>query len=217
MTPKFIKFGDMTIGEVPLALLRRRRNNYRKMASAEFAALQASVAKHGFQSLIVVEESKTEPGCFDVIDGHHRWEALEKLGRLTAPVVVIGGLSKGEADLAMMTFNVSAEILPDEFYALVRDVQAQLGETELATFTGLNEDFLRSLNVEIAKIDVATQEPPAAATPPKGRGTVAANTALLSARNKELCALAAQALGNEAFERRLEATLKSWLTEVVDT
>ena len=175
------------------------------------AALKANVEKLGFQSFIVVKEGG-KPGTYEVIDGHHRWAALESLGRETAPVVVLPkSVSKADADLAMLSFNLSAEILPDEFYELVRDVQAQLGEAELAALTGLNEDFLKQLNVEEPKVlqaPVPLEEP---------KGVVLTKTpVLLTGRAAELVAVARDTVGDEMMSLCIETALQRLLEQQAD-
>jgi hypothetical protein len=156
---KLQKLGDMLVGEVPTSSLVRRRNNFRRMSPEVAAALKANIERQGFQSLIVVQESTT-PGVYEIIDGHHRWEAAQALERETVPVVVLKDLSKADADIAMLSFNVSADVLADEFYSLVRDIQAQVGEADLSLLTGLNEDFLKTLNTEAPAMIPTELSPP---------------------------------------------------------
>ena len=121
------------------------------MSDASYTALQASVRKFGFKSFILVTPG-TEPNTFEVIDGHHRWRAAEDAGMATVPVVVIG---RDEADttaldLAMLSFNVTADILPEVYLDMLRELDEKVGAATLAELTGMDPKFLEDLNRTMA-------------------------------------------------------------------
>jgi hypothetical protein len=145
--------GVMTIGMIPLTALQRRRENYRKMGDADRRALEASVKRFGFKSFILVTYAKDE-GKFEVLDGHHRWETAEKKGFETIPAVVLTREQAGDGglDLAMLSFNVSAEILPDVYIDFIQDLNTQMGHETVAEFTGLDPAFLQDLDKDMEAI-----------------------------------------------------------------
>ena len=142
---------DLTVGTVPLSSLVRRRENYRKMGDAERKALSASVGKFGFKTFVTVVEGNV-PGTYEVVDGHHRWEIAEERGMESIPAVVLEkNFTSGELDLAMLAFNVSADIIPDVYVDYLNDVQAVFGSDLVAEFTGVDRDFLESLSTDCAQ------------------------------------------------------------------
>lgn len=59
------------------------------LAGAELKSLRESIAEHGVQTPIVIDENG------EIIDGHHRWQISQALG-LECPFVVAEGLSEDE-------------------------------------------------------------------------------------------------------------------------
>lgn len=207
----------MKIGEVPLSSLKQRRANFRKMRPEVFDSLKEAIKHVGFQSLIVVQEGQ-EKDTFDVIDGHHRWQALSALNHKTAPVVILPK-NATNADLAMLSFNLNAEVLPDAYFDLVRSVQKDLGEAITASQTGLNEDFLRSLNEEVKKTELPSfekgSEAPASNTKRK-RDTVKSWDAHVDQKTRTLLQQVAQQVPKNALNTALQNLLRNLLLESLD-
>lgn len=136
----------MTVGTVPLDLLRQRRTNYRKMNDSEMSALRASVGKFGFKTFIVVTTGD-EPGTYDVVDGHHRWAVAKERNMTDVPVVVLDKeMGKDSLDLAMLSFNVTADIIPEVYVDFLHDLGKSFGPEMVSEFTGVDVDFLNNLS-----------------------------------------------------------------------
>jgi len=121
------------------------------MTPANRAALAASVRKFGFKTFVTVVEGEV-PGTFAVVDGHHRWEVAEAEGIDTIPVVLLDkDLQEREVDLAMLSFNVSADIIPEVYVDYLNDVQSAFGADMASQFTGVDRKFLESLSHDCAR------------------------------------------------------------------
>jgi len=140
---------NLKVAVVPVESLSQRRENYRAMNAQEKEALQSSIKKFGFQSLIAV---RPHEGGYQIIDGHHRKEALEKLGQKFVPVAIIDR-EDTEIDLAMLSFNVTASIVPDVYMDFLQDLSSKVGPDVLAQFTAQDEDFLAGLSTGINDLD----------------------------------------------------------------
>lgn len=135
----------ITVGTIPMDKLVRRRSNFRKMTQQQKAALQASINASGMQSFIAVV--KNDDGTYGIVDGHHRMEELQSRGVKSVPVIVLpNDTSKKAADLAMLSFNVSAEIVDDEFSKLLIDLlESGVDKNEVATAAVVSGGFLDRL------------------------------------------------------------------------
>lgn len=143
MKAQTFKLGDMEVGLVPLSQITTRRDNYRKMSSLQMQALRKSIDRFGFKTLVAVERTKTG---FAIIDGHHRVDVLREKGAESVPVVILEpNHSKDELDLAMVTFNITGDVMPDKFYDLITELEASLGLEEVAEATAVSVDFLSEL------------------------------------------------------------------------
>lgn len=151
--PSFHDLGGLKVGTVPLETLKQRRTNYRHMDDRSYAALQSSIKKFGFKSFVVVVQGK-EQGTFEVIDGHHRWQAARDLKMPNVPVVLLEGADADGADLAMLSFNVTAEIIPDVYLDFLKELDSRVGADTLAAFTGLDDTFLKDLNKTLQEVKV---------------------------------------------------------------
>jgi hypothetical protein len=142
----------MKIGMVPTAKLQRRRTNYRAMTDPELAALRNSVEKFGFKSFIVVTKGK-EDDTYDVVDGHHRWQTAQSLKMENVPVVMLEQDANG-TDLAMLSFNVQADVIPDVYVDFLKELSDRLGPDTLAAFTGIDDAFLKDLGATLQAVNV---------------------------------------------------------------
>lgn len=141
----------VTVGTIPLSKLSIRRKNYRKMNREQKETLQASVDKFGFQDLITVV--READGTYGIVDGHHRVEELESRGADKIPVVLLPeGLSKTDADLGMLSFNVSAEIVDVEFSELIKELMGSGADIEeIRKHATISESFMEALQSHLAE------------------------------------------------------------------
>jgi hypothetical protein len=141
---KFVQLGGLSLGLVKRSRIRFRRDNYRKMTPAQEETLRASIEKFGFQSLVVV--TKEEDGLFGVVDGHHRLAELDRMGIAMIPVLILPeNVTSVDADLGMLSFNVSAEIDDRAMMALLKDLSVKVDADELRRHATLSEGFMEGL------------------------------------------------------------------------
>ncbi|TXH42785.1 MAG: hypothetical protein E6Q97_35175, partial [Desulfurellales bacterium] len=136
---------QIVVGSVPLSKLSKRRPNYRRMNRQQKETLKASVDKFGFQDLITVV--READGSYGIVDGHHRVEELSERGATRVPVVLLPeGTGKVDADLGMLSFNVSAEIVDTEFSAFIKDLMdTGVDAEELRKHATISEAFMKTL------------------------------------------------------------------------
>ena len=144
----FQQFGAMTIGMVSPKQMVRRRQNYRAMDAEGMATLKASLGEIGFQGLILATKGK-ERDTYEILDGHHRWQAATEMNLGEIPVVLIDG-NADKKDLAMLSFNVTADILPDVYVDFLAEMNLRVGPEMLAKFTAVDQDFLAELTAVAA-------------------------------------------------------------------
>lgn len=149
MSTKLVTIGGTRVGTVDIKDITFRRTNYRKMTREQWRALQASIDKYGFRGFILVEEE--EDGKFGIVDGHHRYEALKNRGIKEIPIMVLDANDKTAADLAMLSFNVSGEIVPDVYFDFIKELQEKVEIGELAALTATREDFLSQMEGMLAE------------------------------------------------------------------
>jgi hypothetical protein len=76
------------ICRVSLKKLLPHPDNPNRMSLGNLAKLMRNIERTGRYEPLVVRPHPRKPGLFQIINGHHRREALEKLGHRTADVVV---------------------------------------------------------------------------------------------------------------------------------
>lgn len=143
----------ITVGVVPISMISFRRDNYRKMNARQRETLQAGIDRLGFQTLLIV--IREADGTFGLVDGHHRLEELKAAGALMAPVIVLPeGTTKEDADLAMLSLNVSAELDDAQFGKFISDLMAGGTDAEEIRKHGtLSESFMDQLQEALARTD----------------------------------------------------------------
>ncbi len=142
------------VGTVPIEKLSRRRTNFRKMTKAQKAALKHSMDLAGMQSLIQVV--RNEDGTFGIIDGHHRLEELQERGATDVPVIVLpASVDKDKADMLMLTFNVSAELVDEEFTNLLSEMLNNgTSKEDVAKSAVVSEELLDQLQRTMQDVEL---------------------------------------------------------------
>ncbi len=214
---RFVEVAGMTVGTVPMSALVQRRKNYQEMDPAAFAALEASFSKHGMRSFTVVVPGAVK-GTWEVIDGHHRWQAAERAGLTDLPVVVLDKGAEGvDADIAMLAFNVRAAPVAETYADFLRELSLRTDVTDLALRTGLDTDFLAQLRTDLpasmtAESDDATADDAPTTSPDRSRGTP---IVMLFPRTDAMLALVAQAQVVFACDTPVDAAIAA-MQQAVD-
>jgi hypothetical protein len=92
------------IRPIPLDKLVPHPDNPNRMSRANLDKLVRHIEQTGRYEPLVVRACPGRPGFFQIINGHHRCEALRKLGRKTAEVVV-WDIDDEQTDLLLATLN----------------------------------------------------------------------------------------------------------------
>ena len=79
-------------------------DNPNRMSKGNFAKLLRNIERTGRYEPLVVRPAADSPGCFQIINGHHRWQALRQLGYKRADAVV-WDVDDKEADILLATLN----------------------------------------------------------------------------------------------------------------
>ena len=147
------------VGTVPIEKLSRRRNNFRKMTKAQKAALKHSIDLSGMQSFIQVV--RNGDGTFGIVDGHHRLEELQERGATSVPVIVLPDtVDKDKADMLMLTFNVSAELVDDEFTNLLSEMLNNgTSKEDVAKSAVVSEELLDQLQKTMQDVELPEVAP----------------------------------------------------------
>jgi len=74
------------------------------MSKAKFAKLIRNIDRTGRYEPLVVRPCPQKPGCFQIINGHHRWRALRELGYKTAEALV-WDVNDQDTDILLATLN----------------------------------------------------------------------------------------------------------------
>lgn len=117
------------------------------MTDQQKETLQASMSRFGFKTLILVAPVE---GGFEVLDGHHRWEQAKERGMEHIPAIIMEDPDADMADLAMLSFNVTAEIIPDVYLDFLKELDLRVGSEVLAQFTSLDAGFLEDLTATLS-------------------------------------------------------------------
>lgn len=92
------------IQSIPLEKLLPHPGNCNRMSKADFARLTAHIKRTGRYEPIVVRPHPDHYDSYQILNGHHRVEALKKLGYAQADCVV-WQVPDDEADVLLATLN----------------------------------------------------------------------------------------------------------------
>jgi ParB family chromosome partitioning protein len=95
---------NSVLESIPLEKLTANPANPNRMSKSNFTKLTAHIERTGRYEPIVVRPHPQEQDKYEIINGHHRCEALRKLGRPNAQCIV-WGVDEYEADLLLATLN----------------------------------------------------------------------------------------------------------------
>jgi len=144
------------IERVKLDQLKPNDWNPNKMDAKTYAKLKNNIRKFGYVNKIVVDEEGT------IIDGYHRWKALQELGYGKVEVVVVSGLSRSEKMLLSINLNrLRGSDDPDLLFEIVSQLlDSDIEELEqlLAVDVGWLEKA-EKMDTEIVSEEIRLLEP----------------------------------------------------------
>jgi ParB-like chromosome segregation protein Spo0J len=151
---------------VPLADLVPHPLNANVMNEDLRAKLRAHIKRTGRYPFIVVRPYPTEPGKYEILDGHHRVVILRELGQKEARCDA-WDVNDREAKLLLATLNrLEGQDLPIKRAALIHELLADMNIRDLAGLLPENDKQLEELHAllefpaeEIAEqLDAAAEE-----------------------------------------------------------
>jgi len=92
------------VQSIALDKLVAHPDNPNRMSKAKFAKLIRNIERTGRYEPLVVRPYPRKPDCFQIINGHHRWQALKKLGYKTAEVLT-WDVNDQDTDILLATLN----------------------------------------------------------------------------------------------------------------
>ncbi len=117
---------------IALKYLLPHPDNPNRMGKANFAKLIRNIQRTGRYEPLIVRPHPQRPGYFQIINGHHRHQALEKLGYKTAEAVV-WDVDDAETDILLATLNrlTGSDVLKKKL-ALLKNLTSRMQTAELA-------------------------------------------------------------------------------------
>jgi len=121
-----------TIKSIPLSKLIAHPGNPNVMSETTFRKLVRNIERTGLYEPIAVRPHPKSEGCFEIINGHHRVKALDRLGRKEADCV-IWDVDDEQTNVLLATLNrLCGSDEPAKKIALLKDLTKRMGSAELA-------------------------------------------------------------------------------------
>jgi ParB/RepB/Spo0J family partition protein len=92
------------ISSIPLDKLIAHPDNPNRMSKTNFKKLIRNIERTGRYEPLIVRPSPQQPGFYQIINGHHRKRALQKLGYKKADTL-IWNINDEDADIMLTTLN----------------------------------------------------------------------------------------------------------------
>jgi ParB/RepB/Spo0J family partition protein len=92
------------VSRIAIDRLVAHPDNPNQMSKTNFAKLVRNIERTGRYEPLVVRPFPQRPRSFQIISGHHRWQALVQLGCKTADVIV-WDIDDEQADILLATLN----------------------------------------------------------------------------------------------------------------
>lgn len=132
--------------------------NPNRMSKENFRKLVRHIERTGRYEPLTVRQHPQDDGCFQIINGHHRFEALKQLGHKTCDCVV-WDINDDETNLLLATLNrLCGQDILETKCALLEKLNARLKVDELAKLlpqTKTQIQCLIDLHKEKLKIELA--------------------------------------------------------------
>jgi len=120
------------IRQIPLDRLVPHSDNPNRMSRTNFGKLVRHLDRTGRYEPLVVRPCPGRPGFFQIINGHHRCDALRQLGHPAAEVVV-WDVNDEQTDILLATLNrLNGRDTLDKKLALLRRLHQQMPTRKLA-------------------------------------------------------------------------------------
>jgi len=152
------------IRHIPLEKLLPHPDNANRMSRANFGKLMRHLKQTECYEPLVVRPHPQKRGCFQIINGHHRCEALHKLGHRTAQAVV-WNVTDEQTDVLLATLNrLGGRDMLDRKLAILRRLNTKRSCRDLAKLLPATKGQLERLTGRV-RLAQARQKAKAFAIP----------------------------------------------------
>ncbi len=150
------------IKSIAIEKLLPHPGNPNRMSKVNFAKLIRNIERTGRYEPLVVRPCPTEQAdrrgdCFQIINGHHRWQALIKLGYKEADVVV-WDIDDQQTDILLTTLNrLGGSDILDKKLTLLTRLNGNMQSRELAKLLPMNaKQIERLVNLKTPRVPTVT-------------------------------------------------------------
>lgn len=147
------------IAHIALDKLVSHPDNPNRMSRANFARLVRNIERTGCYEPLVVRPHPGKGGYFQIINGHHRRDALRELGRQAADVVV-WDVSDEQTAILLATLNrLGGRDALDKKLGLLRRLRRHIRIPDLAKLLPQTRGQLERLMIRKPLLHVTPQSP----------------------------------------------------------
>jgi ParB/RepB/Spo0J family partition protein len=146
---------NFELKEIAISKLVAHPDNPNVMSEATFRKLVRNIERTGLYEPIVVRPHPKKKGCFEIINGHHRAKALEKLGRKVADCIVWDVDDEQTAVLLATLNRLCGSDEPAKKIELLKELKQRFGSVELAKILPQTAKQIEQLtNLKLNNINV---------------------------------------------------------------
>lgn len=146
--------------QIPLSQLRAHPLNSNVMPEELLEKLASHIGRSGRYPPLIVRRSPEESGAYQVLDGHHRWKALARLGH-EAAWCMVWEADDAQASALLATLNrLQGHDDPRKRAELICDLRRRLGAatSDLARILPENSESIGKL-LEVAREPLPPRPP----------------------------------------------------------
>ena len=123
---------DLEVVEVPLASLKAYDGNAKKHDNANIEAIESSIKEFGFRNPILAWHN--EDGVAEIVAGHGRALAAQKLGIENVPCIFVDDLSDAQRRMLTLADNQTTLMTGWDKGALSIELDSLLGTFDITSF-----------------------------------------------------------------------------------
>jgi len=117
--------------------------NPNEMEKEIFNSLVNTIQDRGFKQPILVRPVEGQDKKYEIVDGEHRFKAMQVAGQKKIPCVVVD-ISETEAKLDTIAMNrLKGEHIPFQVAQLIVDLKSEMGEEWIKKYAAFNEDEIK--------------------------------------------------------------------------
>lgn len=125
--------------------------NFNEQSEDVYRAELESIKRNGFVYPITVREHPGKDGCYEIIDGEHRWKAAKQLKYELIPIISFGKITDQRAKGLSVTFNeTTGKPREDELAKIIAEIE---GDPDIRAQLPYSDKEIEGL-IELAGMDV---------------------------------------------------------------